>query len=106
MKPTTKTHQPNPFVNLHLDAEEQAIEDALAREEFQSTGNLEEIKKVFQEAATRHQELRKSKRITLRVNQTDLLTVQARAKQIGIPYQTLLSALIRQYAEGRTKIEL
>lgn len=60
MKQNSKIKQFNPFDNLHLDAEEQTIEDSLTRGEFEDTHNL---------------------------------------------HQTLLSALIRQYAEGRTKIE-
>ena len=92
--------------NLKLDKQEQRIENVLKKGEFVSAAGLKEIKKLFKEAVKNHQELQKSKRITIRVNQEDLLKVRARAKRNKIPYQTLLNALIHQYAEGQARIEL
>ena len=103
MKPTAKT---DPFKNLVLDKEEQEIEHALERGEFVESEDAERIKNLFQEAAREHVELRKSKRITLRVNYEDLLRVKAKAKRNRIPYQTLLGSLIHQYAEDRTHLSV
>jgi len=94
------------FKSLKLDKQEQEIEKALERGELVSIRDLEETKKLFKEAAKNYRELQKSKRITIRVNQEDLLKVKAKAKRNEIPYQTLLNALIHQYAEGRTQMEL
>jgi predicted DNA binding CopG/RHH family protein len=41
---------------------------------------------------------KKNKSITLRINQTILRKVKAKALKEGIPYQTLLSSLNNQYA--------
>jgi len=41
----------------------------------------------------------KSIRITFRVNQGDLVKLKAKAMEKNIPYQTLLSTLIRSYVE-------
>jgi predicted DNA binding CopG/RHH family protein len=43
---------------------------------------------------------RKDKRITIRLYDHDLKGIQKKALQLGIPYQTLISALIHRYVEG------
>lgn len=63
-------------------------------------------KRSFIEAAKEYQELNKFKRISIRVRLEDLVRVKAKAKRHNIPYQTLLNTLIRQFASGRTKIEI
>ncbi len=91
---------------IKLDSQEARIEKALERGEYVSAPNLAETKKLFKQAAKDYQELNKTKRITIRVNNQDLMKVKARAKKNNIPYQTLLNALIRQFAEGRTLVRL
>ena len=95
-----KNYPQDPFKNLVLDDEEQAIEDAISKGEYVSDPNFEENKKMLQEAAENYLELNKSKPVTIRVNQLDLIKVKAKAKRKNIPYQTLLGSLIRQYADG------
>ena len=50
--------------------------------------------------------LRKDKRLTLRVAKVDLEKIQDKAIKSGIPYQTLISSLIRQYANGRISLSV
>ena len=50
--------------------------------------------------------LRKDKRLTLRVATDDLEKIQDKAIKSGIPYQTLISSLIRQYANGRISLSV
>lgn len=88
------------FEQQVLDQEEQSIEDALERGEFESVGNLADTKKMLADAANRYKQLSTSKPITIRVNQLDLIKLKAKAKAKNIPYQTLLSTLIRDFAEG------
>lgn len=88
-----------------LDQQEKRIERALQKSQFISDTNLPETKKLFEEAAKNYLELKKSKRITIRVNQEDLIKVKAKAKRSNIPYQTLLNALIRQFAQGRASLQ-
>lgn len=92
--------------NLKLSKEEKKIEEALARGEFVKVPSLKATKKLFEEAAKNYQHLRKSKRITIRINQEDLIKVKAKAQRNKVPYQTLLNALIHQYAAGQTGVEL
>lgn len=98
--------QIDPFKNLMLDDYEKKVEESLAKGEWKPVENPEEMKKMFQDAAERHTELRKAKKITLRVNQGDLIRLKAKATQKNIPYQTLLSALIRDFVEGKYSIKL
>ncbi len=43
---------------------------------------------------------KKDKRINIRLSSHDLLGMQRKAVQKGIPYQALISGLIHQYVEG------
>lgn len=90
----------NPFDNLILDEEEQAIEDALMHGEYASNPDFIVSKNIIENAAHQYVELNKTKPITLRVKQTDLLKIKAKAARSGIPYQTVLSALLHEFAEG------
>ena len=98
-------NKPNLFTDLKLDNQEQRLEKAFGRGEFAKVPNLGKNKKLFEEAAKNYRQLQKSKRITIRVNKGDLIKVKAKARKNNILYQTLLNALIRQFAEGRTSIQ-
>lgn len=91
---------------MKLDSQEKRIEKALEKGKYINTASLAKTKKLFEEAVKNHKELSKTKRITIRVNNEDLIKVKARAKKSNVPYQTLLNALIRQFVRGRTSIRL
>ena len=101
-----KTRNNNPFANLVLDEEEKLLEEAFERGEFEEDSNLEDTKKMLQEAASRYLELHNSKPVTLRINQLDLIKIKARAKRKNIPYQTLLGALLHEFAEGKKELSI
>ena len=103
--PKSKTKK-IPFQNLILDREERMIENSLEKGEYVSAPNFPQFKKILVEAAENHIELQKSKRVTIRINQGDLLKVRAKAAKNGIAYQTLLSILVHKYAEGETQVHL
>jgi len=92
--------------SLVLDKEETRIEKDLSSGKYRSVKKLDESEKLLKQAAQNFQALQKSKKITLRVNQQDLLMVKAKAKKNKIPYQTLLSVLIHQFAQGKGRIEI
>lgn len=48
----------------------------------------------------------KAKNINMRVRPNDLEALKQKAKEAGIGYQTILTALIRQYVAGKIKLEL
>lgn len=43
---------------------------------------------------------KKDKRINIRLSNHDLLGIQRKALQKGVPYQAMISGLIHQYVEG------
>lgn len=91
---------------IKLDKYEQEIEDAIARGEYSSVSKdeLKKTKQIFVEAAKNYFEIKKSKSITLRVKNEDLITVKAKAKGVGIPYQRIINMLINGYANNRIKL--
>lgn len=96
----------DPFDGLVLDEEEKNLEEAFERGEFEESSDVEDTKKMLQEAASRYLELHNSKPVTLRINQLDLIKIKAKAKLKNIPYQTLLGALLHEFAEGKTKLNI
>lgn len=87
-----------------LDSYEAELMKAIGKDEFEEVPNQEkEIKRL----SSYFKELpKKDKRITIRVNENDLEQVKSRAVASGIPYQTIIAALIRQYAEGEISLKV
>lgn len=94
----------DPFDGLVLDKEEQAIEDAA--EEYTKVFDLKESKKLVEEAALQYVQLNTSRPITLRLKQTDLIKIKAKAKRNNIPYQTLLGAVLHDFAEDKRELNI
>jgi len=87
-----------------LDDEERQLIKDIENDVFVPVPNQkEEIKKLRLYAENY---LKKDKRITLRVAKKDLEKIQEKAIESGIPYQTLINSLIRQYANGRININV
>jgi predicted DNA binding CopG/RHH family protein len=86
---------------IKLDKEEREIVKSFENGEWRSVPNLEKEKKRFQGYA--RATFRKNKRVNIRVTQHDLESLQVRAVQEGIPYQTLLSSVLHKYVSGRLK---
>ena len=84
---------------LQLDEEEKEILNAFEE------GKLEEIemsKKETEELQSAAKEtLTKNSRISVRIPEQDLKKIKFRAIESGIPYQTLITAILHQYAEGK-----
>ena len=56
-------------------------------------------KKMLQDAAEKT--FKKDKRINIRISSRDLESLQRRALEEGIPYQTLVSSVLHKYVTGR-----
>jgi len=64
-------------------------------------------KKTFKKLLKKGAEaFEKKKAISLRVSQRDLKLLKRKSLETGIPYQTIISSLIRQYVEGKIKLEI
>lgn len=83
---------------FNLDAEEQALSDALDRDEFKSVKNLEREKKRIREAAANY--LKKEAKINIRLSISDLGRIKELAAYEGLPYQTLIGSVLHKYASG------
>lgn len=101
-----KRNKIDPFVNLVLDKEEKLLEEYLEKGEFEENPHFEDTKKMLQEAASLYLQLHTSKPVTLRINQLDLIKIKAKAKRKQIPYQTLLGALLHDFAEGKRELSI
>ncbi len=49
---------------------------------------------------------KREKRFNVRLTEDDLSKLQARAEEVGIPYQTLASAVLHQVAIGKLDLRL
>jgi predicted DNA binding CopG/RHH family protein len=96
----------DPFSNLVLDEGEQLLETAFEKGDFEEASDIEDTKKMLIEAAERYRQLNTSKPITLRINQLDLIKIKAKAKRNNIPYQTLLGAVVHDFAEDRKELKI
>jgi predicted DNA binding CopG/RHH family protein len=82
---------------VQLDKEEQALLGAFESGEFQSDMTSSR-KKFIEESAA--QMFKKDKRINIRISERDLVAIQKRALEEGMPYQTLVASIIHKYASG------
>ncbi|HOW81293.1 MAG TPA: CopG family antitoxin [Spirochaetota bacterium] len=84
---------------IKLDSEEAELIEAFDRGELKTVRNAKsEIKKHVEYAKAT---TRKDKRVNIRISQKDLETIQRKAMEEGIPYQTLISSLLHKYINGR-----
>ena len=67
-----------------LDDYERELKEFIDKGEFVRVENYEETRKMFQEAAKNYKELQKTKRISLRVKNEDILKVKAKAKRANM----------------------
>jgi len=45
----------------------------------------------------------KNQRVNIRLSTADLMDIQARAQEEGVPYQTLIASLLHKYVSGRLR---
>lgn len=89
---------------IKLDKYEQSIEKSLAAGKYRRVKNFTAEKNKLVKAA--ENTLNKMRNINLRVSIRDLIKVKSRAEETGIPYQTLVRSLIRQYASGQVQLRV
>jgi len=71
-----------------------ALESGAIQIEKPSRKLLSDLKKASENT------YRKDRRINVRLSSHDLLGIQRKALQKGLPYQALIAGLIHQYVEG------
>ena len=81
-----------------LTKEEKEILDSFEKDEWVPVANLTKRKKELMTYA--RNTLRKDKRLNIRISQRDLLELQKRAVNEGLPYQTYVSSIIHKFING------
>ncbi|MYK69202.1 MAG: antitoxin, partial [Gammaproteobacteria bacterium] len=82
-----------------LNTEEREILEAFERGELRPAPRADREMQIAPQAA--RSTFKKSRRVNLRVTELDFSRAHARAREEGIPYQTLLSSVIHKYLAGR-----
>ena len=89
------------IVSGELNTEEREILEQFERGELRRASGAElEMERARQAARNT---FNKTRRVNLRVTERDFNLAHARAREEGIPYQTLLSSIIHKYLSGRLK---
>ena len=86
---------------MYLDEEERDLVESIERGEWKSVKNLKAEIQKHQEYA--RNTLRKDKRVNIRISARDLESLQTKAVEDGIPYQTLMASVLHRFVAGRLK---
>ena len=87
------------MAKLKLDKEEKELLDSYERGEWKSVKNLKE--EIEKHRGYARQTLKKDKRVNIRMTERDLVRIQKKAVEEGLPYQTLISSVLHKYINGR-----
>ena len=82
-----------------LNTEEREILQKFERGELRHSAGADDEVETAPQAA--RNTFNKTRRVNLRVTDRDFNLAHARAREEGIPYQTLLSSVIHKYLSGR-----
>lgn len=82
-----------------LDAFEKDLLSAYEKGELKSTSPSKAKLAKFKAAVTAT--FLKEKRINIRLSAPDLMDIQARALEEGMPYQTLIASVLHKFVSGR-----
>lgn len=80
---------------ITLNEEEDDLLKSIENGEWSSIGGTN----TYKVAAKNH--FKKDQRISLRISEHDLKSVQKKAITEGLPYQTLITSLIHKYVTGK-----
>ncbi|OIP82805.1 hypothetical protein AUK04_04120 [Candidatus Roizmanbacteria bacterium CG2_30_33_16] len=92
--------------DMKLTKEEKQILKDVESGKYISEGIIEEERKRLQLIAQNTIQLRKTKNVNIRIREDDLNKLRAKAQASGIPYQTMISVLIRQYTSDKLQIQI
>ncbi len=86
-----------------ITKEENEIIDFIENGDAVSIENLKDEINRYKMIATK--QMTKKKAISIRLLESDIESIKAKALSQGMPYQTLLSSLAHQYANGKLRLE-
>ncbi len=82
-----------------LDRGEKELLESYERDEWKSVKGKKSFAKQYARYA--QDTIRKDQRINIRISQKDLESIQTKALEEGIPYQTLISSVLHKFVSGR-----
>ncbi len=83
---------------MKLNKEEKEILKAYEKSNFSSVPNLRKETRKYREYAKAT--LQKNKRINIRISERDLIHIQRKAVEEGLPYQTFISSILHKFITG------
>jgi predicted DNA binding CopG/RHH family protein len=86
-------------IQMKMTNEEKEILKSYESREWISSKKLSVDRKHLKEYAKTA--LRKDRRINIRISENDLIQLQRKAVQDGLPYQTLISSVLHKFINGR-----
>ncbi len=87
---------------MSLDGEEKKILKSVENGEWRPLKEKERKKKISEFKTASRNTFAKSKSISLRLSEDDLMKLKARALSEGLPYQTLLTSIIHKHVAQKT----
>ncbi|MCF7813756.1 MAG: antitoxin [Candidatus Cloacimonetes bacterium] len=82
-----------------LNKEEMEILQSIENGDWNRVKNLDNEKKKAKKYA--EATFKKDKRINIRISEKDLASIQMKALEEGLPYQTLIASILHKYITGR-----
>ncbi len=86
---------------MKLSKDEKELLESVEKGEWKTIPDFEREAQRYQEYAKAT--FRKDKRVNIRISERDLVNLQKKALQEGLPYQTLISSVLHKYITGRLK---
>ena len=84
---------------MKLSKQEKEIVESVERGDWRSVRGVKKQMKRYQDYA--RATVRKDKRVNIRMSEKDLIHIQKKAMEEGLPYQTLISSVLHRYVNGR-----
>lgn len=93
-----------PYVSVYLDEEERELIEAIEAPNYAPKSVLTAEMREGHRQVARSTINEASTKVSLRIPQTDLARVKARALREGIPYQTLIKSIIHQEMQRSVEV--
>jgi predicted DNA binding CopG/RHH family protein len=84
---------------MNLSKKEKFVLESVEKGEWKSVRGVKGKIKKYQEYAKAT--FRKDKRVNIRISEKDLIDIQKKALEEGLPYQTLISSVLHKFVSGR-----
>lgn len=89
---------------FQLTNEEKALLEDFERDEWIEIKDLKEKKRLYEKYLKNT--LQKTKNINIRLSLKDIQRLKTQAVETGLPYQTLISVILHQYADKKIQVLL